>query len=135
MFFIADKKPVVFLNDFLNINERLIRGNIFTKQKPNIIKDYDKYMENMDVYDKIVKTYFAGRKTVKYTNKFSTYIINLILHNSYVLYNEFYEGETKAMSSYLFRRKLLDKMFNREMPKEKHKVCDNTNMLFLCQIN
>ncbi|KAF7685137.1 PiggyBac transposable element-derived protein 4 [Cucumispora dikerogammari] len=124
-----DKKPVVFLNNFLNIDEHLTEQNIFTKQKPTIIKDYDKYMGGVDVYDKMVKTYFAGRKTVKWTNKFSTYIINLILHNSYVLYNEFYNGETKAKSSYWFRRQLLDEMFNIEMSIENPEECDNNNML------
>ncbi|KAF7685736.1 hypothetical protein CDIK_3515 [Cucumispora dikerogammari] len=79
MFLIARQKACSFFKNFLNINERLMSENIFTKQKPNIIKDYAKYMGDVDVYDKIVKTYFAGRKTIKYTNKFSTYRVSHVI--------------------------------------------------------
>ncbi|KAG0437995.1 Chimeric ERCC6-PGBD3 protein [Dictyocoela muelleri] len=88
-FFGMIKNPVCFLNKFLNLDANL-SDNIIISEKPSMIKDYDKFMGGVYVYEKMVKTYLSDRKTIKWKNKFTMYLFNLIVHNSYILYKEFY---------------------------------------------
>jgi hypothetical protein len=53
--------------------------------KPKCITDYNKNMGGVDKYDQMIKYYNIQRKT----NKFTWYILQTIIHNSYVVYAKF----------------------------------------------
>ncbi|KAG0439237.1 PiggyBac transposable element-derived protein 4, partial [Dictyocoela muelleri] len=116
-------KPVCFLNNFLNLDANL-SDNIIISEKPSMIKDYDNFMGGVDVYDKMVKTYLSDRKTIKWSNKITMYLLNLIVHNSYILYKEFYRGQDKIKSSLNFRKEIIESLLSYE-PRSKKLAQEN----------
>ncbi|KAF7686063.1 hypothetical protein CDIK_3188 [Cucumispora dikerogammari] len=55
----------------------------------------------------MVHSYFNERRSRKRTIKFFTYVINLCVHNSYILYNKFYEKADILNSQLKFRQALV----------------------------
>ena len=55
-----------------------------------MIRDYDQNMGGVDIYDQMIKSYYNERKSIKWTNKLAIYLINMMLHNFFILYKMFY---------------------------------------------
>jgi hypothetical protein len=77
-----DKKVVSFISTFMNFESELINTEKpKVTDKPSMIKNYDKIIDGVDSFDKMLHSYFNERKSRKYTSKFAIYMINLLLHN------------------------------------------------------
>ncbi|KAF7685613.1 PiggyBac transposable element-derived protein 4, partial [Cucumispora dikerogammari] len=89
-----DKKVVCFLSTFLNIEEDIRAANK-AYSKPNMIRDYDHNMCGIDICYQMIKSYYNERKSVKWTKNLAIYLINMMLHNSFILYKMFYTRQNK----------------------------------------
>ena len=49
-------------------------------------------MGGVDKFDQMIKYYPIKRKTNRWTNGFKMHIIQILIHNAYVLYKEFFHG-------------------------------------------
>lgn len=105
-----DKKVCSFITTFSNFEPHLIANKYPVKNftKPEMICDYDKNMGGVDTYDQMLHTYFNERKSRKWSYKLANYIINLVTHNSYILYKHFYDGNDKHGSQLKFRLALFE---------------------------
>ncbi|KAF7692173.1 PiggyBac transposable element-derived protein 4 [Cucumispora dikerogammari] len=101
-----DKKVVCFLSTFLNIEEGVRDANKI-HSKPNIIRDYDQNIGGVDIYDQMIKSYYNERKSVKWTNKLAIYLINMMLHNSFILYKMFYTRQNKIKDQVTYRKTVI----------------------------
>lgn len=84
-----DKRPVAMISTCHNTRENIIIKN---KSIPTCISDYNKYMGGVDKFDQMIKYYPLKRKTNRWPNRFTLHIIQLLLHNSYVLYKKYFAG-------------------------------------------
>jgi len=70
------------------ITRRIKRGGGATEEvsKPACIVDYNKYMAGVDGLDQMISYYPFTRKSVKWTTKVLFYLMEISVHNAYVLY-------------------------------------------------
>lgn len=78
-----DKKPEVMLTSKYNVDQVI---EVKNKILPNVIHKYNTYMGGVDKFDQLIKYYTMKRKTNRWTQRFTTHIFEILLHNSYVLY-------------------------------------------------
>ena len=97
-----DKKLVSIMNNFLDIDKNFTSPNNFNTVKSNIIKDYDQHMGGVDTFDQMLKSYFPERKSKMWTKKLGTYLMNVMIHNSYILFKKFHPNG-RTTSSLNFR--------------------------------
>ncbi len=102
-----DSKPVTLISTFHGIQNDKIKdrfeikihdSNItgyFTESKPEMIKNYNKFMGGIDIVDQELKYYSPHRKTDRWTFKFAIHILQIMLFNSFVLYKENCKDEVK----------------------------------------
>ena len=57
-----------------------------TVEKPECVCDYNEYMNGVDKLDQNLSYYPVIRKTKKWTKKFTMYLFQIALFNSYVIY-------------------------------------------------
>ncbi len=94
-----DSKPVVLISTFFNLTEDYYELNtqrvkikdsyyncVNNSLIPSFINSYNKFMGGVDVFDQEIKYYNPQRRTYRWTLKVSIYLIQTMLHNSYVLY-------------------------------------------------
>jgi hypothetical protein len=87
-----DKRIVKMISTFHDDStlEVLVRQkgsrNRVPMQKPVCIVDYNKYMNGVDRIDQQIQYYPFLRKLVKWTKKFTIYMLELSVHNSFILY-------------------------------------------------
>lgn len=53
-----------------------------------MIQDYNKNMGGTDKFYQMLKTYYNERKG-KWTYKLAIYYLNMMIHNSYIIYKHF----------------------------------------------
>lgn len=99
-----DKKVVCFISTFINFDKIILEGGTKALEKPLMIKDYDKNMGGVDKYDQMLKSYYNERKNKKWSNKLAIYLVNMMLHNSYIVYKHF-SNEPKKIKKHLGYRK------------------------------
>ena len=63
--------------------------------KPLAIMDYNKYMGGVDHFDQMVKYYQFITKSQKWTRKVIFYLLQMAMHNAFVLYKKFSQVEKK----------------------------------------
>jgi len=102
-----DKKIVSVISSFHNIPNDLKRKQVVVNDKIEMIKSYDKYMGGVDKVDQMLQSYFSEHKNKKWTIKLSIYLINILIYNSYVLYNKFYSGLNKFKQQLTYRTYLI----------------------------
>ncbi|KAF7685308.1 PiggyBac transposable element-derived protein 4 [Cucumispora dikerogammari] len=90
----------------MNFEPELTEGRKMVN-KPLMIKDYDANMGGVDKYNQMLKTYFNERKSVRWTNKLAVYLINLMTHNSYVLYKEFFSAQNRLTKHLTFLKEII----------------------------
>ncbi|KAF7685412.1 PiggyBac transposable element-derived protein 4 [Cucumispora dikerogammari] len=101
-----DKKVVCFVSTFMNIEESLQK----TKKvllKPNMIKDYDQNMGGVDIFDQMLKSYYNERKSQKWTNKLTIYLINMRVHNSFILQKNFNKNPNRINHQITYRKEII----------------------------
>lgn len=79
--------------------------------KPLPIKQYNKFMSGIDRQDQMNSYYHFTRKTIRWYKKLGIHIIQMLLLNSYNLYNQYNIGTT--ISLYDFRIIVLSKILHK----------------------
>ncbi len=79
------------------INNNRFNG-IITKNTPIFINSYNKYMGGVDCLDQELKYYNPQRRTNRWTFKLSLYLIQVILFNSFVIYQENNSSEKQKLT-------------------------------------
>lgn len=97
-----DKKPVVMITTKYNVKETV---RINDKTLPLVISEYNLYMGGVDRFDQMIKYYSMKRKTNRWTQRFTVHILELLMHNGFVLYLKFFKG--KKLSHYDFVEKII----------------------------
>lgn len=105
-----DKKVVCFISTFMNFDQRILEGTPKLTEKPEMIRDYDRNMGGVDKYDQMLRSYYNERKNKKWTNKFAIYLLNMMVHNSYIIYQKFNTNTNSTMTHLDFRKNVV-KMF------------------------
>ena len=78
--------------------------------KPNIVRDYTKGMAGVDRSDQMLSYYSAMRKTLRWYKKIAVHIIEMAVHNAYILYCPQPNAEKKT--SLQFREEVLQYWLN-----------------------
>ena len=63
-------------------------------------------MGGVDRFDQMIKYYPIKRKTNRWTNRFTMHTIQILIHNSYVLYKKYYGGI--KLDNFDFQCKFID---------------------------
>ena len=98
-----------------------------TLNKPKAICDYNKYMKGVDHLDQMTSYYKFARKSYKWTKKIVMYMLQMSLHNSFVLYNKF-SNSCKPLSLLEFHKLFYEALINftvEEWPFTGHSVLQN----------
>jgi len=120
-----DKREVTYIssefeNDMVPTTNRKGRETL----KPLPIKQYNKFMSGIDRQDQMNSYYLFTRKTIRWYKKLGIHIIQMLLLNSYNLYNQYNIGKT--LSLYDFRIIVLSKILpkpekpSKSLSIEKH---------------
>jgi hypothetical protein len=91
-------------HDLVNITNRT--GII--KSKPLSIIKYNEYMSGIDRQDQMLSYYPCERKTLRWYKKLGIHFIQILLLNSYLLYNK----NVKKISFYDYRLKIISTLLN-----------------------
>ena len=92
-----DKKICSLISSFHNIELPDSRNPIIVHNKINMIRDYDRNMGGVDIMDQLVFNYFSEHRHSHWTHKLAIYIINLLVHNAYVLYRKKHIGQATSL--------------------------------------
>jgi hypothetical protein len=90
----SQKKQVILLSTNSNPTtsevRRRLRGQEEERviEKPDMILEYNKFMGGVDVHDMMLYTYLDERKTLKYYKKVIFNVMNRMVLNAYILYQE-----------------------------------------------
>ncbi|KAJ8938915.1 hypothetical protein NQ314_011291 [Rhamnusium bicolor] len=112
-----DKRDVTYLSTEFR-NEMILVKNRWgeEKEKPLPISEYNKSMSGIDRMDQMIAYYPCTRKILRWYKKVGIHIIQIMLHNSWYLYNQKLE---KHISFYDFRLAVLEKMLPEDGTKAK----------------
>lgn len=80
-----DTKPVSIITTAYDISQEVKTDKTTL---PMVVNEYNKFMGGVDLYDQLISYYPLKRKTKNWRQRFTCYIIQLLVHNSYVLYND-----------------------------------------------
>lgn len=112
-----NNRDVLYIStEFKNyiVEARNRRGVV--KEKPLPIAKYNKFMSGIDRMDQMVSYYTSVRKTLRWYKKVGIHIFQLLLYNSYMLYNK---HSNRRLSYYDFRLAVLEEI----LPK-KHSIAE-----------
>ncbi|CAH2012125.1 unnamed protein product [Acanthoscelides obtectus] len=85
-----DKRDVLYITtEHGNTLQEVTSTSGNTKMKPTPIAEYNKYMSGIDLQDQIMAYYPSHRKTIRWYKKVGLHIIEMMLYNSFMLYNKF----------------------------------------------
>lgn len=82
--------------------------------KPTVIVDYTRLMGGVDLSDQLMNYYNFLRRTRKWWRKMWVHLLNMIIHNAYVLNRKF--GSQKKMSHYDFRESIALELIRESRP-------------------
>lgn len=104
-----DKRPVMYITT--EFEDRKVpvtnkRGQV--AEKPEAIAKYNQYMSGVDRQDQLLAFYPCERKTLRWYLKLAIHTFQLLLINSYKMYNK-YSGQPK-MTLYDYRLSIIDKL-------------------------
>ena len=85
-----DKRPVAMIT---NCHDTRCVISDKGKTIPSCVNEYNKYMGGVDKFDQMIKYYPIKRKTNRWPNRFTMHILQILIHNAYVLYIEYCPGQ------------------------------------------
>lgn len=104
-----DKRDVLYIStEFVNDMVETTNKRGQTKTIPLPIVKYNEYMSGIDTQDQMMSYYPCSRKTLRWYKKLGIHVLQLLLLNSYLLFNKF-SGKNK-MSYYDFRLSVLENL-------------------------
>ena len=89
------------------------------------MRNYVQNMGGVDIYDQMIKSYYNERKSAKWTNKPAIYLINMMLHNSFILYKMFYTEQNKIKDQVTYRKTVIEYLASDYKLEEKNKSIKN----------
>lgn len=91
--------------------------------KPRLVLEYNKYMGGVDRSDQMLNYYSCEHKTLRWYKKLAIHLFQIMLTNSYFLYNKY---EEKKMNLYDFRMSIISSLLVPPTPKkEKQKLVNH----------
>jgi len=119
-----DKREVTYISsEFQNDMVPTINRKGRETLKPLPIKHYNKFMSGIDRQDQMISYYPFTRKTIRWYKKLGIHIIQMLLLNSYNLYNQYNIGST--LSLYDFRIIVLSKLLPKPEAPSKSLSIEN----------
>lgn len=110
-----DKREVLYIsNEFSNQMVQYVDKRNDSRQKPKAILQYNMHMGGVDRQDQMNSDYPCDRKTLRWDKKIGIHFMQLMLLNSYFLYNK-YSGS--RMPLYDFRLSVLCDLLQIEVTK------------------
>ncbi len=110
------------------------------KEIPKVIDEYNKYMGGVDKFDQMIKYYPLKRKTNRWTQKFTVHVLELLLHNAYVLYKKYSTEKLvshydfiESIITYLIKNSNTTVLFNKKGEKKKLHLPLKTSKRHYCK--
>jgi hypothetical protein len=82
--------------------------------KPTVIVDYTRLMGGVDLSDQLMNYYNFLRRSKKWWRKLWVHLLNMIIHNAFVLNKKF--GDNKKLAHYEFREEIALKLIEKSGP-------------------
>jgi len=100
-----EKQRLAYLKEMTKAKKLKEIGQPVTHVKPSAIYDYNFDMGGPDRLGQLIDSYDFLRPTVKWTKKFSLWLVSCCLVNAYILHSKF--GTTRDLSHYDFRSHII----------------------------
>ena len=65
-------------------------------QRPKVIGMYCQYIGGVDLFDQLMQYYSFARKSKKWTRKFTMYLLQMAILNSYALFSKYHPQGSKS---------------------------------------
>jgi hypothetical protein len=117
-----DRREVLMLNSFID-HEMLPSPttNAFNqREKPKSVLWYNKNMGGVDYIDKQLSAYKFTRKSIKWYKKFAFHLIELTVHNSYLVYKHFHPGKKTTFKDFILA--LVEEILEKNRVNRKRKI-------------
>ncbi|XP_030747681.1 piggyBac transposable element-derived protein 4-like [Sitophilus oryzae] len=109
-----DKREVLTISNLHKVQMVQVRNkNGKVSMKPNIIKDYNAGMSGIDQSDQMLSYYSALRKTIRWPKKIALHILELYIHNTYLLFRKSTGSKIKSLK---FREMFVSTLLGDKMP-------------------
>ncbi|KAL4084754.1 hypothetical protein QTP88_027665 [Uroleucon formosanum] len=96
-----DKRDVAYISTEFKNNMILSKNRNGKEQlKPEPISNYNRFMSGIDRQDQMNSYYPFTRKTVRWYKKIGIHIIQMLLMNSFYLYNQYHVGPKLSLYDY-----------------------------------
>lgn len=115
-----DKRDVCYIStEFENVITSYEDKRGKEKSKPLPIFNYNKYMGGIDRQDQFMAYYPSTRKSVRWYKKIGIHVVQMLLLNSYLLFNKY----QRKISFYDFRLEIIKELLPEDMQKKtSHKI-------------
>jgi len=121
-----DRREVLMLNSFMDHGMSLsISANPANQRyKPKSVLWYNKNMSGVDFIDKQIAPYKITRKSVKWYKKMAFHLIELAVHNSFLVYQHYHPTKKITFKEFLLR--LVQEILERNRLVRKRKINHST---------
>lgn len=109
--------------DAMNRNRRV-------SKKPNIVNSYNKGMSGIDRSDQMLSYYSSLRKTIRWYKKIALHIVEVLVMNSHILYNENHADADK-MTLLKFRESVVSHLVDDIALPDAHRRVHRNNIQLL----
>ncbi|KAG5865753.1 PiggyBac transposable element-derived protein 4, partial [Gonioctena quinquepunctata] len=101
-----DKREVLYIStEHENVLQEVTSRSGRMGEKPLPIAEYNEYMSGIDLQDQMMAYYPSHRKTIRWYKKVGIHIIEMMLYNSFMIYNK---HSVQKMSYLDFRQSIID---------------------------
>ncbi|KAG5881484.1 hypothetical protein JTB14_026541 [Gonioctena quinquepunctata] len=101
-----DKREVLYIStEHENVLQEVTSRSGRKGEKPLPIAEYNEYMSGIDLQDQMMAYYPSHRKTIRWYKKVGIHIIEMMLYNSFMIYNK---HSVQKMSYLDFRQSIID---------------------------
>ena len=95
-----DKRDVITISNMHRVEMVEVRNrNGKVMMKPNIVRDYNAGMSEVDRSNQTLSYYSALRKTIRWPKKLALHIFEMMIRNAYLLYCQESGSKMKSLSS------------------------------------
>ncbi|KAG5881925.1 hypothetical protein JTB14_038446 [Gonioctena quinquepunctata] len=101
-----DEREVLYIStEHENVLQEVTSRSGRMGEKPLPIAEYNEYMSGIDLQDQMMAYYPSHRKTIRWYKKVGIHIIEMMLYNSFMIYNK---HSVQKMSYLDFRQSIID---------------------------